>query len=201
MTLRTGTALLVFLWTAQVARADLFEWRDENGVRHFTNQAELVPAAAANVKVTRFAKSVLEPAVPVAAPAPKTVQVVSDRDWRSGYEAGFAAAAASGAVAAAPDVRVELNGPLAVVDSGPQASVAVSGPAFVPYGPFVTTSFDRGRSRHRTLRMLLQDQFQIDRDGPYSYERLPVGVGPSFRAFLPRGLTHHTPRGAWVTRR
>ena len=57
------------------------------------------------------------------------------------------------------------------------------------YYPFVTTSFDRGRSRHQTLRMLLQDQFQLDRDGPYAYERWnQPGLGPALAPFLNRGL-------------
>jgi len=46
-----------------------------------------------------------------------------------------------------------------------------------------------GRSRHQTLRMLLQDQFAIDRAGPYAYNRWDrPGVGPALAPFLPRGL-------------
>jgi hypothetical protein len=69
-----------------------------------------------------------------------------------------------------------------------------------PYAeyPLVTTSFDRGRSRHLTLRMLLQDQFQLDRDGPFFHERMPIGVGPGLNPFLPRGLPNRIPPGARV---
>jgi hypothetical protein len=55
----------------------------------------------------------------------------------------------------------------------------------------VTTGFDRGRSRHQTIRMLLQDQFAIDRDGPYAYQRWDQpGLGPALAPFLSRGLPY-----------
>lgn len=63
------------------------------------------------------------------------------------------------------------------------------GPYYSPYyGPAVSTSFDRGRSRHRTVRMSLQEQFQYDRDGPYVYLPRRVPLGPVFHTSLPRGL-------------
>jgi hypothetical protein len=74
-------------------------------------------------------------------------------------------------------------------------SVTSPYPYFYPEYPLVTTSFDRGRSRHLTLRMLLQDQFQLDRDGPYVYQRsLPPPRGPNLRVVLPRGLPHDRAR-------
>jgi hypothetical protein len=87
--------------------------------------------------------------------------------------------------AAAP---LAINGPLAV---------ATANNAQFPFGypleyPLVTTSFDRGRSRHLTLRMLLQDQFQLDRDGPYVYYPGPPGLGPNLHPVLPRGLRDRT---------
>jgi hypothetical protein len=39
--------------------------------------------------------------------------------------------------------------------------------------------------------MLLQDQFQIDRDGPYAYDRWnQPGLGPALAPFLSRGLPY-----------
>jgi hypothetical protein len=83
---------------------------------------------------------------------------------------------------------VNISGPLAVASStGAVSPFAYWAPTAYP---LVTTSFDRGRSRHRTLRMLLQDQFAIDQEGPYVFDEelraAPLGVG--LNPFLPRGL-------------
>ena len=88
---------------------------------------------------------------------------------------------------------VQINGPLAVATSrvaeSSRRATAWSYPPAPWYYPFVTTSFDRGRSRHQTLRMLLQDQFQIDRDGPYAYDRWDEpGLGPALAPVPHRGL-------------
>jgi hypothetical protein len=91
-------------------------------------------------------------------------------------------------------VSVTFNGPLAVANSESHSNDATY--PLDDYYPFVTTSFDRGRSRHRTLRMLLQDQFQLDRDGPYVYERInPIGLGPRLQPLLARGLPNRIPPG------
>jgi hypothetical protein len=89
---------------------------------------------------------------------------------------------------------VQINGPLAVASNRASEGSGVGYPyGFYPpwpwYYPFVTTGFDGGRSRHQTLRMLLQDQFAIDRDGPFAYQRWDQpGIGPALAPFLPRGL-------------
>ena len=138
-------------------------------------------------------------------PAPPAAVVASDiarldEAYRAGLTAGltFAASDNGGATGgggggggAASGGTVEINGPLAVAN----ARSTDEGFGFNPYVgwggyyPFVTTGFDGGRSRHQTLRMLLQDQFAIDRAGPYAYNRWDrPGVGPALAPFLPRGL-------------
>jgi hypothetical protein len=182
---------------AGAARAEIYEWRDSSGTRHFTNNRESVPPEhreAARVVLVEppSAPQAALPEAPVE-PAPREAQVVYDElALQRAYEAGVR----DGIGLAAPPepaetAGVQIQGPLAVAN----ANNVDAGWGVPYYQPFVTSSFDRGRSRHLTLRMLLQDQFQLDRDGPYLHERLPTGVGPSFRVFLPRGLTTRVPPG------
>ena len=192
-----AVVLAILLWGfGATAHADIYEWRDANGNRHFTNLLIIVPTAQqpdARVVVTATAPSELN--APAAAPpvdAPRTeAQVVYDysrqRDpYTQGLEDGIALARS---VVPADDGDVYINGPLAVANADPYVAVTTPYPYYYPEYPLVTTSFDRGRSRHKTLRMLLQDQFQLDRDGPYIYQRaLPPPSGPNLRVVLPRGL-------------
>lgn len=200
--LRVSVLALVLIALPSVARADIYMWRDPHGVKHYTNAKGLVPADAG-------ASVVLEeppqPPAPDAAAAPLPVpsrevkpaadaENVFDRGamaaaYAAGWQQGIAAAqqirAGAPAPAAAP-VSIQFNAPLAVAASG--------GGGYAPswwdynYPALVTTSFDNGRSRHLTMRMLLQDQFAIDRDGPYLIvDRFPP-LGPNLQTVLPRGL-------------
>jgi hypothetical protein len=189
-------AVLVLLAVAHPTRADIVEWQDADGVRHFTNGKVDVPSTGpARVVV---AERGVQPPAPVPEPAPadqpaRQAQVVYDYSqiteaYVRGLEQGLALARGDGGNG------VTINGPLALAGAG-----SGSDPWFPYYDkPRVTTSFDHGRSRHRTLRMLLQDQFQIDRDGPFVSERLPPGLGPNLNPFLPRGLPHGFPVGLRV---
>lgn len=186
------------------ARADILVWRDAEGVRHFTNRADTVPGdLSAQVLIRDAARpAAAEAAAAPAAPAPvaEGPTVASDvarldDAYRAGLSAGLTLAGIGSGTAgggagggAASGGTVQIVGPLAVADA--HAADGGWGPYGWPgYFPFVTTGFDRGRSRHQTLRMLLQDQFQIDRDGPYAYDRWDQpGVGPALAPFLPRGL-------------
>jgi hypothetical protein len=196
-----AVVLAIVLWAlGAAARADIYEWRDANGNRHFTNLLINVPTAQqpdARVVVTATAPSELseETAPPAAAPRAQA-QVVYDYSrqpdpYTQGVEDGIALARS---VAPADHGDVYINGPLAVANADPYVAVTTPHSYYYPGYPgypLVTTSFDRGRSRHLTLRMLLQDQFQFDRDGPYVYERaLPPPSGPNLRVVLPRGLPH-----------
>lgn len=189
---------------AGAARADIYEWRDTSGARHFTNNKQAVPAeyqTSARILVAEWERTVTaEPAVapsvpPIAQPAlPATTVVRSDAvPWDEAYAAGMRAALEFGGGGGGGG-GVQINGPLAVASARTSERDDYPGAFYPPwpwYYPFVTTSFDRGRSRHQTLRMLLQDQFQIDRDGPYAYERRDrPGLGPALAPFLPRGLPY-----------
>ncbi|MFN8641956.1 MAG: DUF4124 domain-containing protein [Candidatus Binatia bacterium] len=193
-------ALLV---AAAPVRGVILEWRDADGVRHFTNRPDAVPSDLAAQVLIRDAAPPLAPAVAVepAAAAPAGPVVASDitrldEAYRAGLAAGLSAAAAregvslsgGGGGGAASGGSIQLVGPLAVADAR-AAQPAWGYEGWPGYFPFVTTGFDRGRSRHQTLRMLLQDQFQIDRGGPYAYARSDQpGLGPALAPFLPRGL-------------
>lgn len=191
------------LVAANDVRAEIYEWRDDSGSRHFTNILEEVPAAERTdpkVLVRETTRSgVGDPVVPSAPPSaeaerPREALLIYDRSQPTNdYAAGVLDGVALAEHRNQP-VRFTINGPLAVANSEAQSSD--TGYLADDYYPFVTTSFDRGRSRHRTLRMLLQDQFQLDRDGPYLYERVnPIGLGPRLQPFLARGLPHRIPPG------
>lgn len=125
--MKTGLLTVGLFLLAAPTWADIIEWRDENGVRHFTNMRAEVPG-----------------------------------EYREAAQVIY---------------------------------------------PLVTTSFDQGRSRHLTLRMLLQEQFAVDRAGPYMFvERLipPFGyvpMGPQLSPILARGLPNSVPLTARVITR
>jgi hypothetical protein len=208
--------MAILLCWMGAAGADIIEWRDADGVRHYTNLKAEVPKEqerATRVIVDELARCPDGGAVPAVALQPVPPQresrheaeVVYDRSRLSeaylrGLQRGLEAA---GVVAGGgAGGGVQINGPLAVVKTANPL------PDYYPgYYPLVTTSFDRGRSRHLTLRMLLQDQFAIDRAAPFVFEeRLgrPLGYPPvsvDLNPFLPRGLPHGFPRQTRVIHR
>jgi len=179
------------------AVADVIEWRDADGVRHYTNIKEEIPEeqrAQAQVVINEAVRhpaaevNVAPPQASNEADPPRQAQVVYDRStmqeaYLNGVQQGMELAGSrDGQIGAG----VQINGPLAIANSA-----APPPPAYVvgPYGyPFVTTSFDRGRSRHQTLRMLLQDEFALERDLTFGYPTeyflpmvppvAPVSFGP-----------------------
>lgn len=212
MASRLLAALIGLLVATSAARAEIFEWTDAGGVRHFTNRKDLVPAGErADVRVVvpaSEAGSAAPAAMAAASPADEAtvapaVAGGSRADWEDAYRNGLADgwAMRAGGAGQPAGGQVSIIGPLAVAhveDSGELGGAPYA--AWFPFEyPLVTTSFDRGRSRHLTIRMLLQDQFQLDRDGPFVFERLnPPGLGPNLPPFLPRGLPRHYARGSRV---
>lgn len=199
--MRTITLVAVLSVLSSAATADIIEWQDASGVRHYTNLKEEVPKEsrdAAQVVVNEAARwpagvAVGSPAAPqTASEEPRReAEVVYDRSQTSAYIEGWRAGIAANMPSENSGGSVQINGPLAVAN----ALAPSPYPAYVApyYYPFVTTSFDRGRSRHLTLRMLLQHQFALDRDGPFAYidYRQPPSI--ALNPFLPRGLPHHAP--------
>jgi hypothetical protein len=209
---------LLVLLLPSVAGADILEWRDADGVRHYTNLKGEVPKdqrESVQVVVDELARhpQAAEPAAPPAAAPPaatqpadeprREAQVLYDRSntvdaYVAGLERGLetAHAVSSGG-------SVQINAPL-VAGGG---SVIPSYGVLPPYhAPFITTGFDRGRSRFLTMRLLLDDQFTIDREGPFIVEGFPQCgrnlQGLALPPFLARGLPSTTvPRQARVVRR
>lgn len=189
---------------ASAVRADIYEWTDPSGARHYTNDKRGVPAEyqdSARIFLADWSHSSSAPqpvvataSVPAAPPA--IAPIATDvPPWAEGYVAGLRAAVELGGGGGGAGGNVQINGPLAIAST--RTSEENGGypyglyPSWPWYYPFVTTGFDRGRSRHQTLRMLLQDQFQLDRDGPYAYDRWnQPGLGPALAPFLPRGLPY-----------
>jgi hypothetical protein len=209
----------VLLLVATAARADIVEWKDSEGVRHYTNvEAEVPPAYRQTVQVVvnEQARRVLaaesteapvrEPTA--AKPAKRLQSAEVANDWPPGAEAYLAGLERGLQLGRAmrPGGDVNINGPLAVASAG-GAGAAVGYFLPSPSYPLVTTSFDRGRSRHRTLRMLLQDQFAIDQEGPFGFDdqlgapRTQPPLGVSLSPFLPRGLPHRFARNVRVITR
>ncbi len=205
-------------WQPTPAAADILEWQDANGVSHYTNLKSEVPKARRDSAQVIVDEAARQPQPPVPATAddsapsseanatPRQAQVVYDRSGATSraYLEGLQRGLELGGVLNTGG-SVSLNGPLALANA--------SGPA--PYYdylpplsyPLVTTSFDRGRSRHMTLRMLLEDQFALDQEGPFIYDQrfLPpfghVPLGVALSPFLPRGLPHGFPEDLRVITR
>lgn len=196
--------VLGLLLAGSPAHGQIYEWRDATGARHFTNRMDTVPTEqqpGARVLVAEPHKPASEAEPPAAPPVEprREAEVIYDySNLRDAYAAGLrdGLALAGGGAGEAID-RVVIHGPLAV------AGARVEQPFFSPsYYPLVTTSFDRGRSRHLTLRMLLQDQFQLDREGPFAFQRINrIGLGPALHPVLPRGLPLSYPRQGRVVSR
>ncbi len=193
----TIAIVLVGAWMG-MARAEIYVWQDSEGVRHYTNVREEIPAEATDtlrvlVQEPPHAEpeaeaKVATPETPEPSP-PRQAQVVYNRTaldaaYAEGWQEGMERAAQLRA--AAPPVSVEVNGPFVAAVGG---ATAFSASAY-PVAPLVTTSFDRGRSRHLTLRMALQDQFALDRDGPVLFEERFFAPPAGPRSCLSRGLSN-----------
>lgn len=198
------------------AWAQIYEWRDEGGSRHFTNDMEDIPETQRDgARVVVRAAPIREADLAADSGGDAEEDEESPRERRRRlrreryerepvrsaqvvYDNSFRFARPEPPVVPdVPDVYVNINGPLSVsnvvVPQAPPVPIIYERPRYDPlydyyYGPQVSTAFDRGRSRHRTVRMRLQDQFQYDRNGPTTYLAGPIPQGPRFQAKLPRGV-------------
>ena len=193
--------LAAFLLLAPSAYADILMWSDADGVKHYTNSRKLVPA---DVNVSVVVEEVPHPAEAAAPearaeepPPPRQDQMVYDQSaltaaFAEGWQRGLQSVQET---RASNPVTVQITGPL-VAGGGSNGGYGGYGYGYGPgawwannYPALVTTGFDGGRSRHLTLRLLLQDQFAVDREGPYFVSRFPPqGLGPNLVTVLPRGL-------------
>jgi len=186
------------------ASAEIVAWVDSQGVQHYTNVPEDIPPDYRDSVRTVVKDMPLAEEPPPAPPTRRELdrparrrlaQVVFDRPERSeDYMRGFVEGIAQvQGRARAGDINIQ--GPLAVARADARAPYVATDPYYTTPIPFVTTAFDRGRSRHQTLRMWLQDRFQLDRGFlPYVYParfRIPrrdVGLTPYYNRGLPRRL-------------
>jgi len=227
-------ALLAALSAPIVASAQIYQWIDESGARHFTNDPEEIPESERERAEVVVRKPRVE-VVAVPAPAPRAPEEVSSPEaaqvsllarearrleterWRLRRERARRerermeprqaqvvydhslerAAPAAPVQPVVQDVQLNVSGPLAVSQVYVEQTNASGydpygyGPfGYDPYayGPAISTAFDRGRYRHRTVRMWLQRQFQYDRDGPYFYQPPRQRHLPAFDVILPRGV-------------
>lgn len=163
----------ILLWLAAApVGAQIWGWQDAEGVRRFTNQRESIPEeyrdqAKVLVRKVDEPADVSPPAAPkeqggaAAKPAPRMAQVVYDEpppstDYLQGVADGMQRSQRR------LDLDLErLTTPAVVVL--PPINLP---PSYYPqpiYSPWITTPFDGGRTRHRTLRMALQDQLNEER--------------------------------------
>ncbi len=181
----TWIAMVALLCVARgSALADIFEWRDAQGVRHFTNIAEDIPAEfRSDTKiVARERGEVVAASAPRqghadgATSPPQQAQVVYDQRrlasvYQAGVDRGLREAQRASARAAKP---VQVVAPLAI------ASVPAR-PAYFPYlpppceRPFLANGFDQGRLRYQTWRLHLDDC-----RSPLWYGPVPGALDPRF---------------------
>lgn len=148
---------VTFLAFARHATAEIYAYEDASGVTHFTNLRSEIPESERE----RARVVVSDAWLPSAAPAREAerVEARKEREERVSRRERMLPPPAP----PAPPVSIEraggtvqIQGPLAVAVAEPPVVSAPPAWVWVPPG-LVTTAFDRGRSRHRTLRLLMED--------------------------------------------
>jgi hypothetical protein len=166
------------------AGAQIYEWADDTGDRHFANSLDEVPPDerdAAKVVVGAPTRAYDAPAPGPATPTPVTNQPAesgpgqAERDddsvaSASGWEAGFAAGFEAGRRAAAAEEPICPAEPSVVVLENPPP-VTVNVPRYDPTGAYyrppdvgpLAGPFDDGASLGRTHRDRIQDMRALER--------------------------------------
>ncbi len=174
------TGMVVLLLASTMGRADVIEYRDHEGVRHFTNIAAEVPEeyrdVAKNViSEEQWRSKAPEPAPPAAVVPPPPPRVVRAAVPEAVYRDGFDAGLAYGRAAAAPAPRPEVVQPQVIIN----APVPVPVPDYSwSLPPVQFSAFDGGRTRHITRRMI--EQNLAWHDEPYFNYGPPVFVQEPF---------------------
>jgi hypothetical protein len=166
-----------FALTMQVslARAQIYEWVDEENDRHFVNSLDQVPneqrgsakmvvGAATQQESEAPAPLRDEPAVPTRSEREPTDEEL--RPYTSAWERGFDAGVEAAEQRAATEPRPEPS-PVIIVQSPPQVIVNVprNDPAGAYYQPAdrLAVPFDDGASRGLTHRGRVQDLRALER--------------------------------------
>ena len=179
-TLMSVAALVVLIIPNVPARAEIYEWVDNENNHHFVTALDHVPPVA-RAKARLVAQgepphvggdattSVVGEAGPgtAQAPAAPTDEIAPDA-FASGWDAGFRLGWDVGYRAAQDEEPICPTEPEVVVLESP---VVVSVPLYDPTGAYyvspyqgtVTVPFDAGRSRGLTRRQQIQEQRRIER--------------------------------------
>lgn len=192
--LATAVSLLALILVGPAARGQIYEWRDEQGTRHFTNSVDALPRPAQQ-KAQVFVESA--PMTPADGEAPMSlagVPVTSEvregeigepgegatpppapddpyeRGWREGFAAGV------GERLDRLERKLEQEEDVTTSPAPPAPPVVVieiprqerfydpSGLYYRPPSTGVKVPFDRGRTRGRTRRQEIQDRIQAERE-------------------------------------
>lgn len=169
-------ALLVAL-PIGTAWGEIYSWRDEAGVRHFTNVREEIPPAYRE----RAEVAVSSVWLPKVESAPTSCE--PEEPGRQAQVVVVPGARARERIRPQPAEpmvvqggSVNIEGPLAVAVGPPPVNWPVWGAL-----PLITTAFDRGRSRHLTLRQLAEEQRWLQETlgwSPGLLELVPFAGGP-----------------------
>ncbi len=166
--------LLSVLLPAATLRADILEWRDGSGVRHYTNLRAEIPLPYRDQAQKVIDETVRHPAV-----ADETLQAAVQEETTPPRVTPAGVATLADAYVAGLERGLRLRDDREYTGRAAEP-VLVNVPVSVPaaptvtyvlppyygqrYIPWVTSSFDHGRSRHRTLRMVMENERLPDRD-------------------------------------
>lgn len=164
--------LVAFL--TSIAGAQIYEWVDESGVRHFTNSIASLPDMArtqVRVVVEAFPTSSSDDASGESRVQPNTGQGASEARQQSANDA-FEAGWSRGFAAAGVDHAAPSPVQPPVVIAGGSQPIVVEMPRYDPSGLYyrspytgtMTVPFDRGRSRGLTHRLQAEQLLQAQRD-------------------------------------
>jgi hypothetical protein len=168
------TLLVALPGAFEPVSAQIYEWVDAAGDRHFETSLEQVPEeerAQARIVVGAGTPRTADGASAAITPAqPNTDERARDDSFESGWDAGFRAGWETGYRTAAEEQPVCPAEPAAVVlESRPPVVVNVprydpSGAYYrSPYGGLLTVPFDDGASRGLTTRNQIQERRAIER--------------------------------------